>query len=62
VLGHIKAEQEKSPPKTRRAGKQLTRYEPTGRKPPGRPSLIEPYYEWRRAEREARKASQDCDT
>jgi hypothetical protein len=61
VLEHIKAEQEKSPPNKRRAGKQRTRYEPTGRKPPGRPSLMEPHYERRRAEQEARKASQDCD-
>ena len=61
ALEHIKAEQEKSPPKVRRAGKQRTRYEPTGRKPTGRPSLMEPYYERKRAEREARKASQDCD-
>jgi hypothetical protein len=57
VLEFIKEEQEKASPKKRRAGKQRSRYEPTGRKPPGRPSLMEPYYERKRAEREARKAS-----
>lgn len=31
VLEHIKAEQDKAPPKKRRAGKQRTAYEPTGR-------------------------------
>jgi hypothetical protein len=31
VLEHIKAEQEKAPPKKRRAGKQATRYQPTGK-------------------------------
>jgi len=61
VLEYIKAEQDKAPPKKRRAGKQRTRYEPTGRKPTGRPSLMEPYYERKRAEREARKAGQGCD-
>ena len=39
VLEHIKAEQEKSPPKTRRAGKQRTRYTPTGRRNDGWNSL-----------------------
>lgn len=32
VLEHIKAEQEKAGPKIRRAGKQRTRYQPTGRR------------------------------
>lgn len=32
VLEHIKIEQDKAPPKKRRAGKQRTRYEPTGRR------------------------------
>jgi len=32
VLEHIKIEQDKGPPKKRRAGKQRTRYEPTGRR------------------------------
>ena len=35
VLEHIKAEQDKAPPKPRRAGKQKTRYEPTGRRNDG---------------------------
>jgi hypothetical protein len=35
VLEHIKAEQDKVPPKPRRAGKQKTRYEPTGRRNDG---------------------------
>jgi len=35
VLEHIKAEQEESAPKKRRAGKQRSRYEPTGRRNDG---------------------------
>lgn len=35
VLEHIKAEQEQSAPKKRRAGKQRSRYEPTGRRNDG---------------------------
>ncbi len=35
VLEHIKAEQDKAPPMPRRAGKQKTRYEPTGRRNDG---------------------------
>jgi len=35
VLEYIKAEQDKAPPKKRRAGKQRTRYEPTGRRNDG---------------------------
>ncbi len=62
VLEHIKAEQDKAPPKTRRAGNQRTKYEKTGRKPPGRPSLMEPYYQRKRAERQARAAEQGSDT
>ena len=31
----MKAEQEKAPPKNKRAGKQRTRYEPTGRRNDG---------------------------
>ncbi|OBY24388.1 hypothetical protein [Leisingera sp. JC1] len=54
VLEFIKAEQEKdTPPKTKPAVKQRTRYKKTGRKPPGRPSKMEGYYARRRAEREA---------
>lgn len=39
VLGHIKAEQDKAPAKKPRAGKQRTRYEPTGRRNDGWNSL-----------------------
>ena len=39
VLEFIKDEQDKSPPKTRRAGKQRTRYQPTGRRNDGWNSL-----------------------
>lgn len=35
VLEHIKAEQEKAAPKTRRAGKQKMRYQPTGKRNDG---------------------------
>jgi hypothetical protein len=56
VLEFIKAEQDKAPPKQRRAGKQRTRYEPTGRRNDGWNSLAA-----RRA-KAARAASQGCDT
>ena len=39
VLEYIKVEQDKAPPKKRRAGKQRTRYEPTGRRNDGWNSL-----------------------
>lgn len=61
VLEHIKADQDKAPPKKRRVGKQRTRYEPTGLKSPGRPSKMEGYYARKRAERESRAAGQVCD-
>lgn len=51
----------KAPPRKPRAGKQRTRYEPTGHKSPGRPSKLDAYYARKRAEREARAASQGCD-
>ena len=35
VLEHIKAELDKAPPKKRRAGKQATRYQPTGKRNDG---------------------------
>jgi hypothetical protein len=35
VLEHIKIEQDKAPPKKRRAGKQATRYQPTGKRNDG---------------------------
>ena len=41
VLEHIKAEQDKAPPKKRRAGKQRTHYEPTGRRTDGWNSLAD---------------------
>jgi hypothetical protein len=41
VLEFIKAEQDKAPPKKRRAGKQRTRYEPTGRRNDGWNSLAD---------------------
>ncbi|WP_299831996.1 ISNCY family transposase [uncultured Roseobacter sp.] len=59
VLAHIKQEQEAGvmtptvKPTSARAG-----YKKTGRRPPGRPSKLDAYYERRREER---KASQDCD-
>ncbi|MDD9727703.1 hypothetical protein PVV74_19840 [Roseovarius sp. SK2] len=55
VLEHIKAEQDKAPPKKRRAGKQRSRYEPTGRRNDGWNSLAA------RRPIEAHKASQGCD-
>ena len=39
VLAFIQTQQEQDPPKARRAGKQRTRYEPTGRKPGGNNTL-----------------------
>lgn len=41
VLEHIKAEQDKAPPKKRRAGKQRTRYKPTGRRNNGQNTLAD---------------------
>jgi len=35
VLEHIKSEQDKAAPKKRRAGKQATRYQPTGKRKDG---------------------------
>ncbi|MFX0544490.1 ISNCY family transposase [Roseovarius sp. S1116L3] len=61
VLEHIKAAQDKAPPKKRRAGKQRTRYEPTGLKSPGRPSKMEGYYARKRAERDSHAAGPGCD-
>lgn len=52
VLEHIKAEQDKAPPKKRRAGKQRTRYEPNGRRNTGWNSLAD------RKAKAVRKASQ----
>lgn len=55
VLEHIKAEQDKAPPKKRRAGKQRSRYEPNGRRNDGWNSLAD------RKRIADRKASQGCD-
>lgn len=55
VLEHIKAEQDKAPPKKRRAGKQRSRYEPNGRRNDGWNSKLA------KAAKEKRKASQGCD-
>ena len=55
VLEHIKAEQEKAPPKARPAGKQRSRYTPNGRRNDGWNSKLA------RAAKEKRKASQGCD-
>ncbi len=55
VLEHIKAEQDKAPPKKRRAGKQRSKYTPTGRRNDGWNSLAD---QKRIAKR---KASQGCD-
>jgi len=54
VLAHIQEEQDKAPPKKRRAGTQRTRYEPTGRRNDGWNSRLA-----RRAKASA--ASQGCD-
>ncbi|NRB36772.1 MAG: ISNCY family transposase, partial [Rhodobacteraceae bacterium] len=52
VLVHIKEEQEKAvpPPKVKPVSAK-NGYKKTGRRPPGRPSKMEAYYELRRAER-----------
>ena len=55
VLEHIKAEQDKAPPKKRRAGTQATRYQPNGRRNNGWNSKLA------KAAKEKRKASQGCD-
>lgn len=55
VLEHIKAEQDKTPPKKRRAGKQRSRYTPNGRRNDGWNSLAD------RKRIADRKSSQGCD-
>jgi len=55
VLEHIKTEQDKAPPKKRRAGTQATRYQPNGRRNNGWNSKLA------KAAKENRKASQGCD-
>ncbi|WP_422071098.1 ISNCY family transposase [Tranquillimonas rosea] len=62
VLAHIKEEQEKVPSKPEVAPESArSGYKKTGRRPPGRPSKLEAYYVRKRAEREARVASQGSD-
>ena len=62
VLEHIKTEQEKAPPKVKvKPVSAKNGYVKTGRRPPGGPSKMEPYYARKRAEREARAASQSSD-
>lgn len=59
VLAHIKEEQEKAapPPKVKPVSAK-NGYKKTGRRPPGRPSKMEAYYERRRAERAAKASSE----
>jgi len=58
VLEHIKTEQDKAPPKVKvKPISAKNGYVKTGRRPPGGPSKMEPYYARKRAEREARTAS-----
>jgi transposase len=62
VLEHIKTEQDKAPPKVKvKPVSAKNGYVKTGRRQPGGPSKMEPYYARKRAEREARAASQSSD-
>lgn len=62
VLEHIKTEQDKAPPKVKvKPVSAKNGYVKTGRRPPRGPSKMEPYYARKRAEREARAASQGSD-
>ena len=59
VLAYIKEEQEKAAPSPRvKPVSAKNGYKKTGRRPPGRPSKMEAYYERRRAERAAEAAKQ----
>ncbi|MEM6497944.1 MAG: hypothetical protein AAF709_14630 [Pseudomonadota bacterium] len=60
VLAHIKEEREKAapPPKVKPVSAK-NGYKKTGRRPPGRRSKMEAYYERRRAERAAAAQDQD---
>jgi hypothetical protein len=54
VLEHIKTEQDNAPPKVKvKPVSAKNGYVKTGRRPPGAPSKMEPYYARKRAEREA---------
>ena len=62
VLEHIKAEQDKPAPKVKvKPISAKNGCVKTGRRPPGGPSKMESYYARKRAEREARTASQSSD-
>lgn len=62
VLAYIKKEQEKTPPKPKvKPESARNGYKKTGRKPLGRPSKIDIHYARKRAEQEARTASQGSD-
>ena len=62
VLEHIKAEQDKAPPKVKvKPVSAKNGYVKSGRRPPGGPSKMEAHYDRKRAEREARTASQGSD-
>jgi hypothetical protein len=60
VLAYAKALQDAAPPKVKAVGKQRSRYEPTGKKSPGRPSWLDKRAA-RRAKDAARLAGQACD-
>lgn len=54
MLAHIKEEQEKAAPSPKvKPVSAKNGYKKTGRRPPGRPSKMEAYYERRRVERAA---------
>lgn len=62
VLAHIKAEQDKAPPKVKvKPESARNGYKKTGKRPPGRPSKMEGYYAQKRAEKDKRAASQGSD-
>jgi hypothetical protein len=62
VLEHIKAEQEKAPPKVKvKPISAKNGYKKKGQERTGRSSKMEPYYARKRAEREARAANQGSD-
>jgi hypothetical protein len=62
VLEHLKAEQDEAPPKIRNKPESArNRYTKTAKRPPGPLSNIEGLYARKRAERDARTASQSSD-
>ena len=62
VLTHIKAEQNKAPPKVKvKPESARNGYKKTGKRPPGRPPKMEGYYAQKRAEKDKRAASQGSD-